>query len=105
MVPASRKDCVVNWITASLLYFADDTFSVSRIAIGTRKECERAAELIPAVIYNGGKQVKESRLYCGPACVSCNGSGIGLEYVDAMPVCESECVPCMGTGLGGANRQ
>jgi hypothetical protein len=44
----------------SVLDFDDDTISVQELGRGTLQECQRIAELINAVMYNGPKRVRQS---------------------------------------------
>ncbi len=47
-------------VLASYLLFEDDSLGVQKLHQGTLEECQKTAELIDAVMYNGGKKVKES---------------------------------------------
>jgi hypothetical protein len=44
----------------SVLDFEDDTIDAQKLSSGTLEECNRTAELINAVMYNGHKTVRQS---------------------------------------------
>lgn len=46
----------------SVFYFTDGLCSFSNLHTGTLEECRRMMEMIPAVSYDGDKQIKESIL-------------------------------------------
>lgn len=50
---------MTTYVLVHVLEFADGHASAQKLGEGTRAECDRAAELLPAVAYSGGKKVSD----------------------------------------------
>lgn len=48
------------FVALTYIKFKDGSAEAMEIARGTKEECERVADLIPAVAYSGSKTVKEA---------------------------------------------
>ena len=56
-----------DYIVASVVTFEDGTESVMPLHRGSRKECERVFDLVPAISYSGTKPARAARLAIMPA--------------------------------------
>lgn len=55
------------FVTATVIQFEDGTMEAIQIHRGQKASCERTADLLPAVCYNGSKRAVDARVVIMPA--------------------------------------